>query len=153
MMSRFHFRTPSANTFWPSLCSLIVNRKPKVLVAEDDTSVSTMMCLLLKEQDFDVRVAETGLEALQMAQSWKPDIMVLDINLPQMSGLEICRMLKTDPKTSMITIVFCSGEGHLAAEAMAMGGTAFLEKPAGILQLTPCLRGILSGDRRFDVKS
>ena len=135
---------------WSGLCQLIANRKPTVLLAEDDPNVSLMISLLLKAQDFDVKVADSGLQALHLAQRWKPDIVVLDINLPEMSGLDICRALKSNPRTCAISIVFCSGESHLAAEALSVGGAAFLEKPGGVLRLTACLHEILNGNRRFN---
>src|SRR5690348_2220921 len=96
MLTRTESDVTTTIASWPRLCSAMTNRKPTVLLAEDDASVSAMICLILKNQDFEVRAAESGLEALRLAHSWKPDIIILDINLPEMSGLEICRTLKAD---------------------------------------------------------
>ena len=147
MLPRNRFNPANTNTFWPRLCSLMASGKHTVLLAEDDPNVSAMICMLLEAHNFHVRIADSGLQALRMAQDLMPDIVVLDINLPEMSGLEICRVLKANPQTCTIPVVFCSGEGDLASEALALGGAAFLEKPDGILKLTACLSEILNGER------
>lgn len=148
MLNRTRFHATTTTTSWLRLDSLMSIGKSTVLLAEDDPNVSAMICLLLEAHNFHVRIADSGLQALRMAQDLMPDIVVLDINLPEMSGLEICRILKANPQTCTIPVVFCSGEGHLASEAMASGGAAFLEKPDGILKLSGCLGEILSGESK-----
>ena len=144
MFTRTHSHRAATIVFWPGLLNAMNGKKPTVLVAEDDPDVSAMICAILKTYDFEVKATESGVEALRLARKWLPDAVVLDINLPEMSGLEICRELKADLKTCAMPVVFCSGEGNLAAEAMALGAVAFLEKPEGILKLGPRLREILS---------
>lgn len=123
---------------------ILAGRKPVVLLAEDDLEVSTLACMLLKKYNFDVKTTDSGVEALRLAQCLHPDIIVLDINLPGMNGLEICRHLKADSETCATPVVFCSGEGQLAGEALALGATAFLSKPEGVLQLADCLHEVLA---------
>ena len=129
---------------WLGLDLPLTARKPTVLLAEDDPEVSLLACMFLKQYNFDVKTTDSGVAALHLARCLNPDIVVLDINLPGMNGLEICRQLKADPKTCAIPVVFCSGEGHLAGQALALGAAAFLGKPQGVLQLADCLYEILS---------
>jgi CheY-like chemotaxis protein len=89
-------------------------------------------------------------DALQLARHFPPDIVVLDVNLPGMNGLEVCRQLKAAPGTRALPVVFCSGERHLAEDAMDLGAAAFLAKPDDILKLPECLHAILCHARDGD---
>lgn len=149
MFPRTHSSLGTTIASWPGLLGAVLNKKPTVLLAEDDLGVSNMICALLATYNFDVKATASGIEALHLARSWLPDIVVLDINLPEMTGLEICRALKADPRTCVMPVVFCSGEGHLAGEAMALGAAAFLEKPDGVLKLGSCLRETLALDSQI----
>lgn len=120
------------------------NVKHTVLVVEDDNYVSAAIWTLLKYSDFDVAVATCGVDGLKLAQTLTPDIVVLDVNLPDITGLEICRRLKADPSTSDIPIVFLSGRSEYAQTALNLGGEEFLVKPMGITQLPKCLGRILA---------
>lgn len=120
------------------------NIKPTVLLVEDDNYVSATIWTLLKHSDFDVAVAECGVDGFKLARTLTPDIVVLDVNLPDMNGLEICRRLKADPGTSAIPIVFLSGRSEYAQTALDLGGEEFLVKPLGICQLPKCLSQILA---------
>lgn len=118
--------------------------KPTVLVVEDDNYVSATIWALLKESNFDVAVAASGADGFKLACTLVPDIIVLDVDLPGMNGLEICRRLKADSCTSGIPIVFLSGQSQLAGQGLALGAEAFLVKPLGICQLPDRLRQILA---------
>src|SRR5215469_17979726 len=89
------------------------NVKPTVLIVEDDNYVSAAMWALLTNSNFDVAVTANGAEGLKLAQALSPDIIVLDVNLPGMNGLEICRHLKADLNTSDVPVVFLSGQSQL----------------------------------------
>ncbi len=118
-------------------------RHPTVLLVEDDPDVSAIMSLLLTDGGFEVSTAWSGPEGLSRARNFAPDIVVLDVNLPGMNGLEICRQLKASPETCGLPVVFCSGERDLAGEAVNLGAAAFLTKPDDILKLADCLHAKL----------
>ena len=120
------------------------NAKPTVLLVEDDNYVSAAIWTLLKYSDYDVTIAESGAEGLKLAQSLSPDIVILDVNLPDLNGLEICRRLKADPGTAELPVVFFSGQSERAEEALKLGAEAFLVKPNDIIRLPDCLGQILA---------
>lgn len=153
MITRNQSPLSPAVTYWPGLMSVMPGRKPTVLLAEDDPGVSAIICALLKAHDFEVKATDSGLEALLLARSLAPDVVVLDINLPEMSGLEVCRELKAHSKTREMPVVFCSGEEHLSTEALAAGGAAFLEKPGGVLKLAEFLRELIGVRPRIDLRN
>lgn len=120
------------------------NAKPTVLVVEDNNYVSAAIWTILNDFNFDVAVTASGAQGLKLAQMLSPDIVVLDVNLPEMNGLEICRHLKADRGTSNLPVVFFSAESHHAKKAMNLGAEAFLVKPYDICQLPNCLSQILA---------
>jgi DNA-binding response OmpR family regulator len=119
----------------------------KVLQVEDDPHVVTIVEILLGRSNFEVISTDTGREALRLAGSIHPDIITLDVDLPDMNGLEICRQLKADPETALLPVVFFSGQSNLAEEGLALGAAAFLVKPNDLTRLGKCLREIIDAWR------
>lgn len=119
------------------------NVKSTVLLVEDDNYVSAAVWTLLKHSDFEVTVAASGGEGFKLARTLEPDIVVLDVDLPEMNGLEICRRLKADPDTAFLPVIFFSGQTHLVQKGLGLGAEAFLLKPTDIGKIPGCLRQIL----------
>jgi len=80
----------------------------KVLVIEDYHATAEMLTNILELKGYEVAVAYDGERGLKKAASWKPDLILLDVMMPEMSGLEVCRKLKDDPKTAKIPVVIVS---------------------------------------------
>jgi CheY-like chemotaxis protein len=117
--------------------------KPTVLVVENDPYISAILWTLLTHFNFKVVSETSGPVGRQLARSLSPDAVVLDVDLPRMNGLEICRQLKADPQTRALPVVFCSEQGYLADEAVEVGAAAFLKMPGEIVKLPDCLSKIL----------
>lgn len=120
-------------------------RKPTVLVVENDPYISAVLWTLLSRFNFEAISETSGPTGRQLARSLRLDALVLDVNLPGINGLEICRQLKADPETRALPVVFCSRQYYLADEAMEVGAAAFLVKPEEVIKLPDCLRRILAG--------
>jgi two-component system, OmpR family, alkaline phosphatase synthesis response regulator PhoP len=73
-----------------------------ILVADDESHILHVVSLKLKNAGYRVLTARDGQEALEMAQQEKPDLLITDYHMPQLSGIELCRRLKQDPATSSI---------------------------------------------------
>lgn len=105
--------------------------QPLVLVVEDYQDAREMYAAYLAFSGFDVEEATNGLEAIEKAITMKPDIVLMDLALPQMDGWEATRRLKTDERTRHIPIVALTGHalaGH-AEGARQAGCDAFVTKP------------------------
>jgi two-component system, cell cycle response regulator len=89
------------------------------------------------EEDFAVEVAANGSDAVEMAQDERPDVVVMDAQMPKMSGLDACRALRHDPRTANMPIIVVTGssEPGLANAAFDAGATDYLPKPFSISQL------------------
>ena len=102
-----------------------------IMVVEDDTSALRFMSELLTKAGYRVRAASSGELALRSVRAKLPDLILLDINLPGMNGVEVCRRLKADPETRDLPIIFISalGEIELKVKALEAGGTDYVTKP------------------------
>lgn len=116
----------------------------RVLVIEDDESVGRMLSVLLRMQGLEVEVAPDGPAGLALFQRMPPDLVVLDLRLPGMSGLEVCRRLRF--MTPEMGIICLSGGGSEARpEAMHAGADVFLRKPFDVEEFQEAVQALLSG--------
>ena len=103
--------------------------KRVLLVIEDDSTFAGIVCDLSREMGFECLIAATAQEAIDLAREYRPSAIVLDIGLPDQSGLTVLDRLKHDDGTRHIPIHVISGSDH-AQTALALGAIGFLEKPA-----------------------
>jgi DNA-binding response OmpR family regulator len=103
----------------------------RVLVVEDDRGHAAFCESLLRHQGFEVDIATSAEHALMLVESRTPDLVLLDINLPDMSGIELAQLLRERHSLAHVPLVFLTGEEDLdrRAEAIAAGGDDFLSKP------------------------
>jgi two-component system alkaline phosphatase synthesis response regulator PhoP len=103
----------------------------KILVAEDEPDIRELLSFTLKYGGFDVVTAANGLEAIEQAQKSKPDMILLDVRMPRMTGYEACKVLKEKPETSSIPIVFLSAKGQEAEveRGIEVGAIDYILKP------------------------
>ena len=102
---------------------------PKVLVVEDDAAMRAALEIRLKSWDFEVQTAADGAEGQDMADEFDPDIIVTDLVMPELSGLELLRALKRDNPHRHVLLVTAEGGIEDAVEAMKQGARDFLTKP------------------------
>ncbi len=86
--------------------------KPKILVAEDEVDIRDLIMFTLEFEGFEVHTVQNGAEAVERAPELQPDLILLDVRMPRMTGYEACRALKADPRTADIPIVFISAKGQ-----------------------------------------
>ena len=116
-----------------------------VLVVEDSVTQREMIEDLLKGSGLTVRTAGDGVEALEKMQGSCPDIVVMDIIMPRMNGYELCRRIKTDPKTKCVPVVMCSSKGEEFDRywGMKQGADAYIAKPFQPQELVGTVRQLL----------
>ncbi len=109
--------------------------KPIVLVADDDPSILNILKLGLHVKGYEVITASDGKSALQGLEQNRPDLVVLDIEMPHMTGIEVLRRLRKDWPALPVVIMTAHGTISLAVEAMKEGATEFITKPFEMDQL------------------
>lgn len=82
-----------------------MSKQATVLIVEDSPTQAKQIAGLVTQHDVDVVIAEDGPQALRIIDAVQPDLVVLDINLPEMNGFQVCRRLKRDPETAHIPVV------------------------------------------------
>jgi DNA-binding response OmpR family regulator len=119
--------------------SLIVKRfPPLVLVVEDEPDIQSMVAEHLTKAGFDVCLAQDGERALQMIRERRPAVVCLDLNLPRISGYDVCEQIRADPATKDISILITSARNSFDVRVCSLeaGADAYLIKPYGMKQLT-----------------
>lgn len=113
-----------------------------VLVVDDNKFSRQMTAMLLQEHGFKVTTARDGREALTQVQAALPDLIVLDVVMPQMSGYEVCRRLKSSAKTSQIPVLMYSSSSEDANcyWGLKQGADAYLGKPCKTEDLIATIR-------------
>jgi two-component system, OmpR family, alkaline phosphatase synthesis response regulator PhoP len=118
-----------------------------ILVADDESHILHVVSLKLKNAGYRVLTARDGQEALEIAQAEKPDLLITDYHMPQLSGLELCRKLKQDPATTNIPAIMLTARGYELepADTEQSGILRMLSKPFSPRHLLATVEEVLSG--------
>jgi pilus assembly protein CpaE len=119
--------------------------KEKILLIDDDPGILRMLGLTLKRFGYTVTTAKDGQEGLAKAESFQPDLIILDIMMPDLSGLEVSRRLRANPKTAHVPILMLSAKaGDIdKAAGFQAGADDYLAKPVGVKALLSRVEGVL----------
>lgn len=109
--------------------------KLKVLVVEDDSTVRDVLTTLLGFDGFEVDSAGDGSEGLAKAEAMQPDIVLLDVVLPGMNGLEVCRMIRQRVPGARVVMLTGRGTAEDELDGVSAGADAYLRKPFSSLEL------------------
>ncbi len=118
-----------------------------ILVADDEPDIVTIVEMILRSQGYNVLKAATGLEALELAERHNPDLILLDIMMPDMDGWEVLRLLHVDPSTSEIPVAMISAKTGSRAKITSMqeGAVDYITKPFDSQELLSKVRELLHG--------
>ena len=127
-------------------------RGPRVLVVEDEADVAEMIRYNLGNEGYDVRLAANGTDALRLVKESKPDVILLDIMVPQLNGWEICRRLKQDRETAAIPVIMVSGRVEEGDKVLGfeMGADDYVTKPFSPRELLARVRAVTRRGRLTD---
>jgi two-component system chemotaxis response regulator CheY len=117
----------------------------RIMTVEDSTSLREMITFTLGEAGYDVAEAEDGLDALDKLQGFTADLVITDLNMPRMNGIELTRELRSSPAYKFVPIVFLTTESQLQKKQAAKeaGATAWIVKPFKPEQLLQVVRKVL----------
>jgi len=119
--------------------------KGKILVVEDEDDIQELVRYNLGKEGYAVEAATTGEEGLKKAREARPALVILDLMLPGIDGLEVCRALKTDPKTGHIAIVMLTAKGEESdiVTGLELGADDYITKPFSPKVLIARIRAVL----------
>lgn len=117
----------------------------RVFIIEDDREISDMLQFNLEAEGYTTGSSENGEQGLQLVRQEPPDLLLLDLILPGMDGLEICQQLKASPKTAGIPIIMVTAKGHESdiVLGLKLGADDYVTKPFSIRELIARIRAVL----------
>ncbi len=117
----------------------------KVLVVDDDPDILTLVRYNLEKEGFKISTVESGEEAIEKARKIKPDLLILDLMLPGMNGLEVCRLLKADSGLKHIPVIMLTAKGEETdiVVGLELGADDYLTKPFSPKVLAARVRALL----------
>jgi DNA-binding response OmpR family regulator len=103
----------------------------RVLIADDEPNIVTSLEFLMSKSGYEVEVARNGEEALALVESFRPDLVLLDIMMPHRSGSEVCQRIRERPDWRHIKVVILSAKGREAevSKGLSVGADAYVTKP------------------------
>jgi DNA-binding response OmpR family regulator len=118
----------------------------KILIAEDERDIRDLVAFTLRFAGYEVVAAANGEEAVLMAPKENPDLILMDVRMPRMTGYDACRVLKANPDLKDIPVVFLSAKGQDSeiATGLEVGAEEYLLKPFAPDQLTERVKAILA---------
>lgn len=124
----------------------------RVLIVDDEPNIVTSLAFLMREGDYDVRIARNGDEALRLLETFRPNLLLLDVMLPRRSGLEVCREIRENPAFAGVKIVMLTAKGRdlEREEGLGLGADAYVTKPFSTKELMSTVRGLLHSTVRAD---
>ena len=117
----------------------------KILVAEDERDIRELIGFTLRFAQFDVELARNGKEAVEKASQIEPDLILMDVRMPLMTGYQACAALKKNDITKDIPVIFLSAKGQESEiqEGLEVGATEYILKPFAPDELTAKVKKIL----------
>jgi CheY-like chemotaxis protein len=111
---------------------------PTVLIADDDPRLSAALQFRLEQAGYEVYSAGSGRDILSQLEIERPDLILLDLMMPDMSGLEVLEYLQADPELASIPVLVLTAWGHAAVQSrcLELGARAFFSKPFSLRELT-----------------
>lgn len=124
--------------------------KRTVLLAEDEERIRTLLTLYLEKNNYKVITASDGAKALQLIEEKRPDVVVLDILMPILSGIQVCKILRNDPTYQEIPILFLSSlnEKKSVIEGLDSGGDDYVTKPFDPNELVARVNALLRRSKK-----
>ncbi|HKQ73585.1 MAG TPA: response regulator [Blastocatellia bacterium] len=124
----------------------MTERKPRILIAEDFEDNRIALTLILKHTGFDVIEAENGQQAIEAVRREEPDLVLMDITLPVLDGLQATREIRNDEKFRHLPIIVVSAHDNeeIRREAAEAGGSEYMTKPIKIEELKKLIEDCLS---------
>jgi two-component system alkaline phosphatase synthesis response regulator PhoP len=123
----------------------MIKNMPKILVVDDELDILEIIRHALNKEGFEVHIAANGFQALEQTRKIKPDLILMDVMMPVMDGMEACRQLKEDTDTKNIPIVFLTARSEEFAELAGFeaGADDYISKPIRPRVLMSRLKAIL----------
>jgi DNA-binding response OmpR family regulator len=126
-----------------------MSSRKKILVVDDERNIVEFLVMNLRQNQYDSCIAYDGYEAVRVAREQSPDLVLLDSMLPGMNGIETCRVLRQDPETRGIPIIFLTAKSEESDKVIGLGvgGDDYITKPFGLRELFARIEAVMRRGR------
>lgn len=120
----------------------------KVLIVDDENNIVISLEFLMEQAGYDLRIANNGYDALEQVAAFEPDLILLDIMMPQINGFDVCRRIRENPNWRKIKIIMLTAKGREVeiTKGLALGADAYITKPFSTKELLAQVRHSLEDD-------
>jgi two-component system KDP operon response regulator KdpE len=126
--------------------------KKRILVVDDEPQITRVLRTTLTGSGYDVRTADDGHNGLRTAREWQPDLVITDVSMPNMDGVELCRQLRSE-STLPIIVLSVKGEEKAKVDALDAGADDYVTKPVGMDELLARVRRNLARTKPAEIGS
>jgi two-component system alkaline phosphatase synthesis response regulator PhoP len=135
--------------------SMAARRAPRILVVDDEPDIVELVAANLRKEGFEVQGVGEGARALALARDEPFDVIVLDLMLPDVQGLEVCRALRRDPKTARVPLIMLTARGEEVDKLIGfeVGADDYLAKPFSPRELVARVRALMRRQDRDQVRA
>ncbi len=121
----------------------------RILIVDDEPNIVVPLEFLMKREGYEVAVAGDGQAALEAVARGAPDLVILDVMLPRMSGFEVCRQIRADARWRGLKILMLTAKGRDSEmeKGLGLGADAYVTKPFSTRDLVAKIRAMLGGER------
>jgi DNA-binding response OmpR family regulator len=119
----------------------------KILIVDDEPNIVAALEYLLERSGYEVHAAANGEEAMRQMQAFAPDLVLLDLMIPQLSGFDVCQRIRERPEWGAVKIVILSAKGRDAdvSKGLSLGADAYVTKPFSNSELVARISALLAG--------
>ena len=119
--------------------------RQKILIVDDDENISELISLYLTKEFYDTKIVHDGEEALRQFRLFSPNLILLDLMLPGIDGMELLRRMRADAALSDIPVVMATAKGaeYDKIRGLDLGADYYLTKPFGVMELVSCVKAVL----------
>jgi len=117
----------------------------RIMVVDDEVNVVNIVSQALRKREHTVVVAYDGAQAIELLQSHRPDLVILDVRMPRIDGLQVCRFMRTTPKLASVPVIFLSAKERLEDRIAGLeaGADDYLSKPFNLIELELRVKALL----------
>jgi two-component system alkaline phosphatase synthesis response regulator PhoP len=117
----------------------------KILIADDNENIRDALTYLLEDEGYDLLLAKDGADTLRKVRERRPDILFLDIMMPEMNGYDVCRTIKNDPQLKSTYIIMLTAKGQVAEQERGkeVGADEYIVKPFSPMEILAKVKHIL----------
>ncbi len=117
----------------------------KILIADDNENIRDALTYLLEDEGYQLRLAKDGAEAIIITREFRPDVLFLDIMMPEINGYDVCRTIKSDPGLKDTYIIMLTAKGQVAEQEKGrqVGADEYIVKPFSPMEILTKIKKIL----------